>query len=137
MKDITVTNFKGDQYSGKWNGKIYSSTIADREDLFRIYLDNEKIHITKEEYERVTNCDSEKADKYLYNEKMEKRYRYILEQCLPPLDEYAKCCLLAYLLDDEKVRKYIKGRTRNIIVHELNEKIFNNEEINKSVKNWR
>jgi hypothetical protein len=53
MTNITVKNFKGDEYSGTWNGKSYPSRIAGRPELHRIFLDNEAIHIDSEEFERV------------------------------------------------------------------------------------
>jgi len=55
MKNITVKNFQGNEYTGKWNEKVYSSKIAGREDLLRIYVDNQAMHITKEEYKKISD----------------------------------------------------------------------------------
>lgn len=55
MKNITVKNFKGNEYTGEWNEKAYSSKIAGREDLLRIYIDNQATHITKEEYKKISD----------------------------------------------------------------------------------
>ena len=50
MKNIEVTNFKGNKYEGSWNEKTYSSNIADHPDLYRIYVNDQAIHITEKEY---------------------------------------------------------------------------------------
>lgn len=48
MKNITIKNWKGDTYSGLWNGKTYSSKVEGHDELIRIYVDNEPIHVTQE-----------------------------------------------------------------------------------------
>lgn len=53
MKNIEVTNFKGNKYEGSWNEKTYSSNIADHPDLYRIYVNDQAIHITEKEYNRL------------------------------------------------------------------------------------
>lgn len=53
MKNITVVNFKGNTFSGSWNGKTYKSTIEGRPELLRIYVDNKGCHITPNEYEKI------------------------------------------------------------------------------------
>lgn len=64
MKNIEVTNFKGNKYEGSWNEKTYSSNIADRPDLYRIYVNDQAIHITEKEYNRLfANNLSEKMDR--------------------------------------------------------------------------
>lgn len=55
MKEIKVINFKGTDYAGQWNGKIYQSKIDGREDLHRIYIDNNPIYITQEELNKITS----------------------------------------------------------------------------------
>jgi hypothetical protein len=53
MKNITVVNFKGNTFSGSWNGKTYKSTIEGRPELLRIYVDNKGCHITPDEYKKI------------------------------------------------------------------------------------
>ena len=69
MKNITVLNFKGESFSGEWNEKTYSSQIPGNEDLYRIYVSNEAIHITRQELEKITSDinknDEEVADRIL------------------------------------------------------------------------
>jgi hypothetical protein len=55
MREITVKNFQGKEFTGKWNGKTYPSKIEGRPDLHRIYVDDMAIHITDEELERIVN----------------------------------------------------------------------------------
>lgn len=63
MKNIEVTNFKGNKYEGSWNEKTYSSNIADHPDLYRIYVNDQAIHITEKEYNRLIAGNlSEKMD---------------------------------------------------------------------------
>lgn len=57
MKKISVVNYKGTQYSGEWNGKSYSSKIEGRDELHRIYVDNDPVHITDEELKRLQDED--------------------------------------------------------------------------------
>ena len=67
MKTVKVLNFKGNVYEGTWNEKIYESKNENK-DLARIYVNNEAIHITKEELAKIVsnieNCEKQlKADK--------------------------------------------------------------------------
>lgn len=52
MKNITVVDYNGITYEGEWNGKTYTSQVLGREDLYRMYVSNEAIHITKEELKK-------------------------------------------------------------------------------------
>ena len=54
MKNIKITNWKGNEFSGLWNEKIYDSKLDDKE-LVRIFLNNEQIHITKEMLATITS----------------------------------------------------------------------------------
>lgn len=64
MKNIEVTNFKGNKYEGSWNEKTYSSNIAGHPDLYRIYVNDQAIHITEKEYNRLIAGNlSEKMDR--------------------------------------------------------------------------
>lgn len=76
MKNIEVTNFKGNKYQGPWNEKTYKSCVSDRPDLYRIYVDEQPIHITEEEYSRLVAGDEE-TEKRKLNEKMDRRRKEI------------------------------------------------------------
>lgn len=52
MKDVKITNWQGKEIKGKWNEKFYDSQLEDKT-LVRIYIDNQRWHITKEEQERL------------------------------------------------------------------------------------
>lgn len=52
MKSITIKDYEGNEHSGKWNGSTYKSKV-DAEKLFRIYVDNVEINVTKEELKTV------------------------------------------------------------------------------------
>lgn len=51
MKKITVNDYQGNEISGDWNEKTYSSKIADN--LVRIYLNNKEYHVEKSLLENV------------------------------------------------------------------------------------
>nr|DAG66607.1 MAG TPA: Protein of unknown function (DUF1244) [Caudoviricetes sp.] len=53
MKNIEVTDYTGVKYEGKWNEKTYKSTVSDRPELYRIYVNEQLIHVTEEEYQRM------------------------------------------------------------------------------------
>ena len=57
MKRIEVVNYKGEKYSGLWNGKSYSSKIDGHPELCRIYLDNDPVHVASEELKRLQDED--------------------------------------------------------------------------------
>ena len=76
MKNIEVTNFKGNKYQGSWNEKTYKSCVSDRPDLYRIYVDEQSIHITEEEYYRLVT-GNEEVKKRMLNEKMDRRRKDI------------------------------------------------------------
>ena len=71
MKNITVKNYQGKEFSGNWNEKVYSSKIDGRSDLLRIYINNEAVHITEEEHTKisvsVTAAMKEKAERESLN----------------------------------------------------------------------
>lgn len=59
MKRIKVTTWKGKEIEGVWNEKFYSAQVeGNSEELYRIYIDNERVHITEEEKERLINESS-------------------------------------------------------------------------------
>lgn len=63
MKKVTVSNFKGQEFSGDWNEKTYSSRINGCPELHRIYINSEQIHITEEELSNITeNLESIKSE---------------------------------------------------------------------------
>ena len=76
MKNIEVTNFKGNKYQGSWNEKTYKSCVSDRPDLYRIYVDEQPIHITEEEYYCLVT-GNEEVKKRMLNEKMDRRRKDI------------------------------------------------------------
>lgn len=104
---VTVANYKGEKFSGYWNGKTYSSKVEGREELLRIYIDNNPIHITvaekiriekeadQAEIERAKARVQEEAersiDSFFQNLGMkspEAQY-YALAQCLEYLKKYS------------------------------------------------
>lgn len=59
---IKVTDYKGKEFKGKWNQKFYNSQLV-VDGTYRIYIDNECIHITEEEKERlIKECSNSKID---------------------------------------------------------------------------
>ena len=79
MKNIDVVNFEGKQFSGAWNGKAYSSKIKGHEELHRIYVDNDLIHITSEELKRLQNDDAKRQKNIAIN-KINDFFEWIEEQ---------------------------------------------------------
>lgn len=73
MKTIKVINFKGDAYEGDWNEKVYSSKIEGHPELHRIYINNDSIHITQDEYMRITGTTPEQYDQKKLNKKIMSR----------------------------------------------------------------
>lgn len=94
MKNIEVTNFNGKKYEGSWNEKTYKSNVSNRPDLYRIYVDEQPIHITEEEYNRLVT-GNEEAEKRILNEKMERRRKDIETMSL-----YEKADILRSIFSD-------------------------------------
>lgn len=67
MKNINVVNYKGTQYSGEWNGKAYSSKIDDHDELHRIYIDNNPVHITDGELKKLQADDADRQERIAKN----------------------------------------------------------------------
>ena len=60
MKNITIKNYKGAEFSGDWNGKTYPSTVEGRTDLVRIYVNNEVANVSAEEIKNLgANIDKD------------------------------------------------------------------------------
>lgn len=97
MKNIEVTNFNGKKYEGSWNEKTYKSNVSNRPDLYRIYVDEQPIHITEEEYNRLV-AGNEEAEKRMLNEKMERRRKDIETMSL-----YEKADVLRAIFSDGNI----------------------------------
>lgn len=52
MKNITIKNYKGNEYAGEWNEKTYTSKI-DSDNLVRIYVGGKEINVRKEDLKAV------------------------------------------------------------------------------------
>lgn len=92
MVNVKVTSWKGKEYTGAWNEKFYNSEIeGNPAGYWRIYIDNEKVHISDDEKEKLL--------KQISNSKIEEdnnRIRIIKEE-FEKLDEQAKKLLVSYL----------------------------------------
>lgn len=102
---IQGTDHQGKTFSGWWNGKTYSSQKGD--ELCRIYVDNEPVHITFAEKSRiegeVDRAEAEKLKAKIQEEaersinsffqnlgmKSPEAQYYALAQCLEYLKKYA------------------------------------------------
>ena len=58
MKTITITDIAGKQIIGNWNEKTYNSNKSD----YRVYLDNQEYHVTKEALEAASAGATKKAE---------------------------------------------------------------------------
>lgn len=76
MKNIEVTDYTGVKYEGKWNEKTYKSTVPDRPELYRIYVNEQLIHVTEEEYQRMIGGAGE-CEKKKIRESMDRRRKDI------------------------------------------------------------
>lgn len=76
MKNIEVTDYTGVKYEGKWNEKTYKSTVSDRPELYRIYVNEQLIHVTEEEYQRMIGGAGEYEKKKI-RESMDRRRKEI------------------------------------------------------------
>jgi len=100
MKKISVVNYKGTQYSGEWNGKSYSSKIEGRDELHRIYIDNDPVHITDEELKRLQSDDADRQARIAKNkvndfftwleEQSEETKKHMFMQALDMMSENSK-----------------------------------------------
>ena len=76
MKNIEVTDYTGVKYEGKWNEKTYKSTVSDRPELYRIYVNEQLIHVTEEEYQHMIGGAGEYEKKKI-REAMDRRRKEI------------------------------------------------------------
>lgn len=76
MKNIEVTDYTGVKYEGAWNEKTYKSTVSDRPELYRIYVNEQLIHVTEEEYQRMIGGAGEYEKKKI-REAMDRRRKDI------------------------------------------------------------
>lgn len=116
MKNITVKNWKGKEFSGSWNGKTYSSKIDGRNDLYRIYVDNNPIHIEESELKRLQSDDSERQKKIAINkindffswveEQPEEIKKHMFIQSLDMMSENSKKCKTAEAIN--ALRSYFR-----------------------------
>lgn len=105
MKNIIVKNYLGNNYSGEWNEKTYSSAIQGREDLYRIYVSNQPCHITKNELEKISE-DVKKIN--------EETAEHLLEMALNLPDDQKKWLFVKFVSEDEHLAKLFKAS-----VHEM------------------
>ena len=94
MKKISVKNWQGKEVNGEWNEKFYDSQLDDKT-LIRIYVDNKRWHITKEEQEKlIKESSSNKIDEDNY------RIGIIIENFMK-LDIKAREMLLEHLSNNK------------------------------------
>lgn len=96
MRTIKVKNYRGNEYNGEWNEKIYSSKIQEYPELLRIYVNNNCIHITPEEYKRITNITSNEYEEKKIQDKIISRREEIKTMSLKE-----KADLVRYLFLNE------------------------------------
>lgn len=108
MKNIKVQNWKGHTYEGSWNEKVYSSKIEDREDLYRIYVDGDPIHIEKAELERITT-GIEQAEKEREQREIENKIRRI-KLIFHELSQRDKAKVLSKILNDRDICRIFSDR---------------------------
>lgn len=92
MVIIKVKNLKGQEIEGEWNEKFYAPQIeGNSEGIYRIYIDNNRVHINEKEKERIIKEQAEDKIK-----EDNRRISLILSE-FKKLDEQAKKHLIAYL----------------------------------------
>lgn len=99
MKNITVVDYNGITYEGEWNGKTYTSQVLGREDLYRMYVSNEAIHITKEELKKISD-DVERSDKEISDG--------ILKMIMRLPTKQRRRLFIDYLCEDLKWQEHFK-----------------------------
>lgn len=60
--DINIIDYEGKEQSGNWNGKTYSSKVAERPELARVYLDNMEVHVDKDMLEKASGIGKHVTD---------------------------------------------------------------------------
>lgn len=119
MKSIKVQNWKGHTYEGSWNKKVYSSKIEDRQDLYRIYVDGNPIHIEKAELKRIAE-DIEQAEKEREQREIKNKIHRI-EIIFHELSQRDKAKVLSEILNDRDIcrifsdRKYKGPKTTDFV----------------------
>ena len=106
MKNISVSDFKGEFFSGEWNEKTYSSQISGKENLYRIYVSNELIHITRQELEKIT-FDINKNDKEVADR--------ILKMALDFSEEQKKQLFIKMVTSDEFLAKFFRESVHKML----------------------
>lgn len=106
MKNISVSDFKGESFSGEWNEKTYSSQISGKEDLYRIYVSNEPIHITRQELEKITS-DINKNDQEVVDR--------ILKMTLDLSEEQKKQLFLKMVTSDEFLANFFRESVHKML----------------------
>lgn len=90
MINITIKDYNGKEYSGKWNEKTYHSKIENREDLYRIYIDNEIIHVTPDELIKAVDVNKKQLE-------IDMAHRRVSNYCLNNIEKFE---MLKELLSD-------------------------------------
>lgn len=99
MQEIKIVNYEGKEYTGIWNERTYTSKIACKPELRRIYVNNEEIHITEEEYKKILGDSL--AAKQLINVENKNH----IKQCVDKLSVRDKLEILTYLMNDKKINE--------------------------------
>lgn len=111
MREITVKNFKGNEFSGMWNEKTYSSHIAEHPEYFRIYVSNEPIHIIPAELDRI-NGDVEKEN-FIRERKECENFISKFEK----MDIKNKAYILLHIADDEELKRICQDKVFTLNSH--------------------
>lgn len=98
MKNIKTIDYKENGFEGMWNEKTYASTIPDKPELIRIYIDNKMVHITDEAYHKL--LDDNAVHEYGRQEHV--------KETLKTMSFQNKLNVLSSLLNDNKFIEFCK-----------------------------
>ena len=59
---IAIIDYTGEEKSGSWNRKTYSSKISGKPELVRIYLDNKEVHVDKDVLAQASGVSKTETD---------------------------------------------------------------------------
>ncbi len=121
MKNITIKNWKGEEFTGEWNSKTYSPKINNDENLVRIYINNEQIHVYKDELAKI----SEDAEKTMLNIDIEQINRILSKY---DAEEILKITNVVFA-NQGKIREALNNSTEAVVAYS---KVYDNLETIKN-----
>ena len=97
---ITITDYEGKKHTGNWNGKTYSSKIKERDELYRVYIDDDMVHVEPDRFLSEVGINKRQNEYQMAERRVQNYIEY------HTFNNYDKLAMLREILKDREFVEY-------------------------------